>query len=228
MINRRTSTSLSPNPSPINGRGERLAPLAFLRGKGRLFTPLARLRERGWGRGKSVIGIALLLALSPLATFAAEPVKLAFVCTGNTGRSVTMEALANEQIAAQKLSIVVISRGVDVDPFEVTAEANVQTLLGERDIDVSAHRSKQLSDNDMRHADVVLTATENHKQRIIGAFPYAKNKTFTLAEYATGTHQDVIDAWGKPMPDYQSMVKQVDSYIKPALQKALASKKSAD
>jgi len=192
------------------------------------FIPLARLRKRSWGRGKSVIGIVLLLALSPLAAIAAEPVKLAFVCTGNTGRSVTMEALANEQITAQKLPIVVISRGVDVDPFEISAEANVQTLLSERGLDVSTHRSVQLSDNDMRHADVVLTATENHKQRIIGAFPYAKNKTFTLAEYATGTHQDVIDAWGKPMLDYQAMVKQVDSYIQPALQKALASKKSAD
>jgi len=218
--------SLSPNPSPINGRGEWLSPLALLRGKGRLFTPLARVRERGWGRGKFfAIASALLFSLSALA---AEPVKIAFVCTGNTGRSVTMEALAKEQIAAQKLSIVVISRGVDVDPFEVTAEANVQTLLKERGLDVSQHRSVQLSDNDMRHADVVLTATENHKQRIIGAFPYAKNKTFTLAEYATGTHQDVIDAWGKPMPDYQAMVNQVDSYIEPALQKALASKQSAD
>jgi len=194
----------------------------------RRFTPLARLRERGRGRGQALFISALLFVLAPVAAFAAEPVKLAFVCTGNTGRSVTMEALANEQITAQKLPIVVISRGVDVDPFEISAEANVQTLLSERGLDVSTHRSAQLSDNDMRHADVVLTATENHKQRIIGAFPYAKNKTFTLAEYATGTHQDVIDAWGKPMPDYQAMVKQVDSYIKPALQKALASKKTAD
>jgi len=192
-------------------------------------TPLARLRERGWGRGKSLLAIAsaLLLAFPPLAAIAAEPVKIVFVCTGNTGRSVTMEALAKAQISAQKLEALVISRGVDVDPFEVTAEANVQSLLSERGIDVAAHRSEQLSDNDMRHADVVLTATANHKQRIIGAFPYAKDKTFTLAEYASGTHQDVIDAWGKPMPDYQAMVKQVESYIQPALAKAIASKQAA-
>jgi len=167
---------------------------------------------------------SLLLLLSPLAAIAGEMVKVAFVCTGNTGRSVTMEVLANQRIAEQKLPMVVISRGVDVDPFEVTAEANVQTLLAERGLDVSQHRSAQLSDNDMRHADVVLTATENHKQRIIGAFPYAKAKTFTLAEYASGTHTDVVDAWGKPMSDYQTMVKQVESYIKPALDKAIANK----
>jgi len=189
--------------------------------------PLLPLMGEGRKRGAIVaITYALLLVLSPLTAFAAETFKIAFVCTGNTGRSVTMEALAKEQITAQKLPISVISRGVDVDPFETSAEAHVQTLLGERGLDVSKHRSAQLSDNDMRHADVILTATENHKQRIIGAFPYAKNKTFSLAEYATGTQQDVIDAWGKPMADYQAMVKQVDSYIKPALQKALASKKT--
>jgi len=169
---------------------------------------------------------AICTWLWALSAVAAEPVKIAFVCTGNTGRSVTMEALANQQIATQKLPIVVISRGVDVDPFETSAEANVQILLSERGMDVSSHRSAQLDDNDMRHADVILTATENHKQRIIGAFPYAKAKTFTLAEYATGQPADVVDAWGKPLAEYQAMVKQVDSYIEPALRKALASKKT--
>jgi len=46
--------ALSPNPSPINGRGEQR----------RLPAPLARLRERGWGRGRALLPTLLALALS--------------------------------------------------------------------------------------------------------------------------------------------------------------------
>ena len=63
---------------------------------------------------------ALLLALPPAR--AADPMKLAFVDTGNTGRSVTAEALANVRIAKDHLPVAVISRALDQDPYEATPE----------------------------------------------------------------------------------------------------------
>jgi len=172
----------------------------------------------------TLVGL-FLLGGGVLPAHAANDVKVAFVCTGNTGRSVTAEALAKRLIAGEHLPISVISRGVDVNPFEVTAEENVVTLLAQQGIDVTAHRSVQLNSNDIRHADVLLTATAKHKQRIINDFPQAKNKVFTLAEYATGTHTDVLDAWGKPLEDYRAMIAQVNAYLQPALHKALALQK---
>ncbi|MBN9046979.1 MAG: hypothetical protein J0H18_15125 [Rhizobiales bacterium] len=153
---------------------------------------------------------------------AKEPVKVAFVCTGNTGRSVTAEALAKRDIAEKKLPITVISRGVDVDPFDTLPEANAVAVLSAKGIDVSAHRSVQLDENDVRHADLILTATAKHKAKVIEQFPDAKDKTFTLAEYATGKSEDVLDAWGKPMEAYEAMEKQVEGYLPAALAKAAA------
>ena len=170
------------------------------------------------------IALAALLLIAPMA-HAAEPVKLAFVDTGNTGRSVTAEALANERIAKEHLPIAVISRALDQDPYAVTPEANAAALLKERGIDVSAHRATQITANDVRHSDLILTMTAAHKEKLIALFPEAKDKTFTIADYALGKPDDVADAFGKDMDFYRGMVRQVESYLGPVLTKAAAMEK---
>ena len=165
--------------------------------------------------------VMLFLAVLPLLApaRAAEPAKLVFVDTGNTGRSVTAEALANAEIAKAHLPITVISRAVDQDPYETAPEAIVAALLSTRGIDVSQHRAVQLSVNDVRHSDVILTMTAAHKAKVIAMFPDAAAKTFTLADYAGGG-ADVEDALGKPMSVYRAMMKQVETYLSPALARA--------
>ena len=51
------------------------------------------------------------------SAFADEP-KVAFVDTGNTGRSVMAEAIAGQLIAQRHAHIAVISRAVDEDPYD--------------------------------------------------------------------------------------------------------------
>lgn len=175
------------------------------------------------------IAIAAALLISPLASArAAEPLKLAFVDTGNTGRSVTAEALANERIARDHLPIAIISRALDQDPYAVKPEANAAALLKERGIDVSAHRATQITANDVRHSDLIFTMTAAHREKLIALFPEAKDKTFTIAEYALGKPEDVADAFGKDMDFYRGMVKQVESYLGPVLAKAAAMEKRGE
>jgi hypothetical protein len=95
---------------------------------------------------------ALVLNMTAVAADAAEPAKIAFVDTGNTGRSVTAEAMANALITERKLPILVISRAVDLNPYHVVPEANAAALLQGKGIDVSAHRAAQLTANDVRHS----------------------------------------------------------------------------
>ena len=114
----------------------------------------------------------------------------------------------------------VISRAVDEDPFETAPEANVVTLLSKRGIDVSAHQAAQVTENDVRHASLILTMTAKHKAKLLALYPAVADHVFTLAEYATGEAKDVDDAYGKPMDFYENMVKQVDGYVAGALTKA--------
>ena len=168
---------------------------------------------------KRVFALVAACVLS-VAAHAEEPKKIAFVDTGNTGRSVTMEALAGQYIAEHHLHAAVISRAFDVDPFGVEPEANAATLLKQHGLDVSAHRAAQLTAQDVKHADVILTATAKHKAGVIGLYPDAAPKTFTISEYVTGTSTDVVDAYGKPMPVYEQVFEQINGYIPSALEKA--------
>ena len=171
---------------------------------------------------KIVATTALALALCVLGAHAEEPRKIAFVDTGNTGRSVTAEALAATDIRDRGLPIAVIGRAVDLDPFDMSPEPNAAALLMRHGIDVSAHKAVQLSAQDVKHADLVLTMTAKHKAAVIALFPEAKDKVHTLAEYATGTSVDVVDAYGKPMPVYEQVYEQIASYLPAALTKSTA------
>jgi len=167
-----------------------------------------------------LIVMTCLLALANGPVLAANPCRIAFVDTGNTGRSVTAEALANAIIHDKGLPIQVISRAFDLNPYNVEPEPNAVTLLKQRGIDVSAHRAAQLSSQDIRHSDLILTATEKHKAGVIGQFPDAAAKTFTLSEYATGKMVDVVDAYGQPMAVYEQVFSEIDAYLPAALEKA--------
>ncbi|AOK61186.1 protein tyrosine phosphatase [Burkholderia ubonensis] len=148
-----------------------------------------------------------------------EPKKVAFVDTGNTGRSVIAKAIADQLIAQRHAHIAVISRAVDEDPYDEKPEENGVILMKRRGIDTSAHRSVQLNANDVKRSDVILTMIDKHKEKVLAPYPAAAGKVYTLAEYATGKHEDVPDAWGKPMAFYETVTAQLDTFTPPPLDK---------
>jgi protein-tyrosine phosphatase len=161
-----------------------------------------------------------MASLLPVAGIAAEPVKIAFVDTGNTGRSVTAEALANALIKQKHLNVLVISRAFDLNPYNVVPEPFAAQLLRRHGLDVSAHRAVQLTAGDVKHSDLILTMTVKHRDMILAQYPEAKGKVFMLADYAAGNTADVVDAWRQPMAVYEKTFQQIDGYVPLALAKA--------
>lgn len=169
---------------------------------------------------RKVLSMAPAL-LAPVGALAADrPVRVAFVDTGNTGRSVTAEALANVMIARNKLNVQTISRAVDLNPYNVHPEENFVTLLKPRHIDIARHVAVQFGAQDAKFSDVILTMTDAHKAWVAEHFPDAASKVFTLGDYATGTHTDVLDAFGKPMDFYRTVLAQLDGLVEAAVKKA--------
>ena len=78
---------------------------------------------------------ALIMTLAVALTSAAHaagPLKILFVDTGNTGRSITAETVAAIYAKANGLNALFLSRGVDTNPFDRHVEANAQILWKQR------------------------------------------------------------------------------------------------
>jgi protein-tyrosine phosphatase len=167
--------------------------------------------------------LCLTLILAAVGVSAAgQPTRVAFVDTGNTGRSVAAEALARNLIAATGAPVSVISRAVNLNPYNTTPEPNFVTLLGQRGVTVGDHIAVQLSQRDVSFSDLILTMTGAHKTWVLTNFPDSVGKVFTLAEYATGTERDIADALGQPIEFYQTVLDQLQPLVDAAITKATA------
>lgn len=92
------------------------------------------------------------------ADAAGAPVRVLFVCTGNSARSQLAEALLQQAGGA---SVRVASAGSNPKPVHPFAVA----VLAERGIDISSWRSKPLTDVAGEHFDLVITLCDKVRER---------------------------------------------------------------
>ena len=64
----------------------------------------------------------VFLGLTAFAVQAATPLRIAFVDTGNTGRSMTSASLAQKWASDNNANVVVISRAVNLNPYNGVPE----------------------------------------------------------------------------------------------------------
>ncbi|MBS4223436.1 low molecular weight protein arginine phosphatase [Lederbergia citrea] len=133
-----------------------------------------------------------------------------FICTGNTCRSPMATAIFNHQWLDK-------GEAKSVGLFAVEGEdAALHTLnvLKENGIELK-HQSKQLKEEDIEWASLVLTMTASHKAMLMNNFPGAADKIFTLKEYVNGPDAalDVIDPYGGDIHVYRSTFAELKELI---------------
>jgi protein-tyrosine phosphatase len=137
----------------------------------------------------------------PASTARTRPFSILAVCTGNICRSPLIEHLLRDALttAPGPATFEVRSAGVrgwDGAPMDPPAAAELRRLGG----DPSGFRGRSFSAALGERADLILTATADHRRLVLQEVPQALRRTFTLLEFAhlVTAVGDVAEAAGNP------------------------------
>ncbi len=128
------------------------------------------------------------------------------VCSGNTCRSPMAEVIARDLLASERklrpeqledAGVQVISAGAFASAG-APASAEAVAALAKAGLDLSKHRSRRLSAEMIRDADVIYGMTRAHVEAVLRMAPNAAQKTFRLDPAA-----DIEDPIGSDTTVYQ-------------------------
>ena len=131
-----------------------------------------------------------------------------FVCTGNSCRSVMAEAILRMRFyELGKDHIEVRSAGVRALDGLPSSNETIE-VMKEEGVDVSDYRTKNVTADMIKKADLILVMEPMHKDEILAITPEAKGKTYLLKEYGSSSTfnprgYSVHDPIGKPIDEYR-------------------------
>jgi len=109
--------------------------------------------------------------------------RVLFVCTGNTCRSPMADVIGRLLVEERKLGdVTVTSAGVAADDFSGASEGSLLIAM-EHGLDLSRHRSRQLTPAMIADADLILTMSPSHLLAVEGMG--GRGKAYLLSAFAT-------------------------------------------
>lgn len=143
------------------------------------------------------------------------------VCVGNICRSPMAEALMRDALKGSP-EIGVSSAGLGA-LVGYPAAAHSLTLMSKRGLDISAHRARQITDDLIREADLILVMETGHKGAIDLQDPTARGKVHRLCEWQD---QDIADPHRQPIKAFEAALVQIDLGVRSWADKIAASKRT--
>jgi len=84
--------------------------------------------------------------------------------------------------------------------------------LAERDIDISSHRSREVSAEILAEADLILVMTRGHQEAILAEFPEVDGRIHRFSHLDRGAW-DVVDPVSQPLASYQATARELERLI---------------
>lgn len=148
-------------------------------------------------------------------------IRVLFVCTGNTCRSPLAEALFKHLARESNLSVEVKSAGVSATQG-IKPAAHTVAVLNQRQVPCDGE-SQPVSTQLIQWADLILTMTEGHKQRVWVEFPEARERVFTLKEFVNDAENketlqdeigyDISDPFGGSLSVYEACAAEIEEAL---------------
>ena len=140
-------------------------------------------------------------------------VMILIVCTGNTCRS-PMGEVIGRRLLAEKIGCAdnqIDEYGVVISSAGIAAMAGGQAspqgieVMQKVDLDLTGHSAQPVSEQMVRHADLILTMTRGHREALLSQWPEAASRTEVLRLDG----KDVADPIGGSVAEYQRCAEQI-------------------
>lgn len=135
------------------------------------------------------------------------------VCTGNTCRSPMAELLMRHRLSQmlecrpddlEDHGFAVRSAGLAASAGCPASSESV-AVMREHGLDLGKHEAQPLTDQLVRHADLILTMTAGHWQNVVERWPHAAERTHMLLPEQV----DVVDPIGRAVDAYRRCAEQI-------------------
>lgn len=142
------------------------------------------------------------------------------VCSGNTCRSPLAAAMLTARLRSEPelRDVTVASAGTSAWDGSPASEGSYLVAL-ERGLDLSTHRARMLTPDQVQRADLILTMTAAHASRV--ADLGGASKVATMAEYARAdvSQRDVPDPFGGDVEAYRATADLMSTLIEAVVER---------
>ena len=145
------------------------------------------------------------------------PKRILFVCTGNSCRSVMAQGLLQHKLKAADLGVVQVESAGVYAIHGMPASRETQRVMLALGIDCSTHRSRMLTSEMIRGADLILAMEQFQVEEIKAREPAASGKTHLLKTHGLPEHSpedpNIPDPIGKPLEVYEVCLSEIREAI---------------
>jgi len=159
--------------------------------------------------------------------------KVLFVCTGNTCRSPMAEGILKKMLEDKGVGNLEVSSAGTHGLSNAPASLFAMEVAGDRNIDLSGHRSRRLTPEMIKEADLILAMSQEHLDFISRIDRRVEDRTFLLKAFPQvnsasnkGRNDGVLsieDPIGRSLDDYERSFVEIEKEIRRILPELLKS-----
>lgn len=147
--------------------------------------------------------------------------KIMFICTGNICRSAMAHRMLEKRLEdIGNKEIEVYSCGIYAENGDGSTYHAINTMK-DYNVDLSKHRATNIRNSNIEEMDLILCATNAHKQEVIYMYPNLKDKVLTMKEYVQNDTKelDIKDPWGYDSYVYTRCAEEINEVIEVLLKR---------